>query len=499
MRRWSLLLLGWLLTGAARAGEPARDQALALQKTIQSVIGRAEPAIACILVSRSDLYHKLAKRPTDASITPGKLGPFIPSILFNLDKEEQKRLRAQLDLADPRHVPEAFGSGVVMDAKGLVLTNYHVVQDATKIFVRLPGGTASYADIHAADPRSDLAVLRLLNPGPGPLQALPLGNDATIERGQFVVALANPYAAGFRDGQPSASWGIISNTRRRAPGILAEEDANAKPLYAWGTLLQTDVRLNLGCSGGALVNLRGELIGLTTALAAIQGIDNPGGFAVPMDAAFRRIAGVLLRGEEVEYGFLGVGVSAVRTSGGAALERVINGSPADVDAKLRPRDVLLAIDGQPVRDVDDAFLALGMQLAGSRIALDIRRGGRTVTTHATLAKFTVAGAKIASAPGKRPFVRGLRVDHASVLVQRPHSLLSVPPGVFISDVQPGSPAADAQLKTGDIIMHVDGQRVTTPAAFYEAVSQTQGPWELLLYGGSPNEPPVKATVKATVK
>jgi S1-C subfamily serine protease len=496
MRRWSLLLVGWLLSAVARAGEPAAEQALALQKTIQKVIGRAEPAIACILVSRSDLYHKLAKRPNADVSVPGKLGAFTPSILFNLDKEEQKRLRAQLDLADPRHVPEAFGSGVVMDPKGLVLTNYHVVQDATKIFVRLPGGTASYADIHAADPRSDLAVLRLLTPGLAALEALPMSKDTTIERGQFVVALANPYAAGFRDGQPSASWGIISSTRRRAPGILAEEDANAKPLYAWGTLLQTDVRLNLGCSGGALVNLRGELIGLTTALAAIQGTDNPGGFAVPLDASFRRIAAVLLRGEEVEYGFLGVGFSALRTTGGGAgLERVISGSPADVDAKLRPRDVLLAIDGQPVRDVDDAFLALGMQLAGARVALNVRRAGRTLTTHATLAKFTVAGTKIASSPGKRPFVRGLRVDHASVLVQRPHSLLSVPPGVVVSEVQPESAAAQAGLKTGDIIMQVNQQRLRSPAAFYEAVSNQQEAWELLLYGGGPNEPPTKVVVK----
>jgi serine protease Do len=493
MRRWSFLLLGWLLSTGARAGEPAVEQALALQKSIQNVIDRTEPAIACILVSRSDLYQKLAKKLV--ADTPGKLGPFNPSILFHLDKEEQRRLRALLDLADPRHVPEAFGSGVVMDAKGLVLTNYHVVQDATKIYVRLPAGTASYADIHAADPRSDLAVLRLVNPGVAPLTALPLGEAPTIERGQFVVALANPYAAGFRDGKPSASWGIISNTRRRAPGILAEEDANAKPLYAWGTLLQTDVRLNLGCSGGALLNLRGELVGLTTALAAIQGIDNPGGFAVPLDAAFRRIVAVLLRGEEVEYGFLGVGFSAIRTTGGAALERVINGSPADDDAKLRPRDVLLAIDGQPVRDVDDAFLALGMQLAGTRIAIDIRRGGRTLTTHATLAKFTVAGPKIASATGKRPFIRGLRVDYASILVQRPYSLLSVPPGVVISDVQPGSAAAEARLKVGDIVTQVNGQRVTTPAVFYEAAAKSEGPWELLLYGGSPNEPPTKVVVK----
>src|SRR5208337_1788428 len=111
----------------------------------------------------------------------------------------------------------AFGSGVVIDEGGLILTNYHVVQDATKIYVRLPGGKGAYADIHAADARSDLAVLKLLQPNFLPLKPIVLGDADKVEQGQFVLTLANPFAAGFRDGKPSASWGIISNIRRRAP------------------------------------------------------------------------------------------------------------------------------------------------------------------------------------------------------------------------------------------------------------------------------------------
>src|SRR5437868_10417166 len=109
-------------------------------------------------------------------------------------------------------MPRSIGSGVVIDTDGLVLTNYHVVQEATKIFVRLPGGKGSYADIHAADPRSDLAVLRLQSPV-GRLRAIKLGDGGKAKRGQLVLSLANPFAAGFRDGSPSASWGIVSNIR----------------------------------------------------------------------------------------------------------------------------------------------------------------------------------------------------------------------------------------------------------------------------------------------
>ena len=196
----------------------------------------------------------------------------------------------------------------MVDAKkGLILTNYHVVRDAVLVYVRLPGGKGGYANIHAADSRSDLAVLKVKREVTAHIvRPLSFGDAGKLQRGQFVLTLANPYAAGFRDGQPSASWGILSNIRRRVPMPHIPEEERVKSLHHYGTLLQTDARLNLGCSGGALLNLHGELIGLTTSYAAIHGGDTPGGFAVPIDASFRRILDVLMDGEEVEYGLLGV-------------------------------------------------------------------------------------------------------------------------------------------------------------------------------------------------
>src|SRR5204863_5236552 len=137
----------------------------------------------------------------------------------------------------------------------------------TGIYVRLPGEKGCYATIHAADQRSDLAVLKLNAELPG-LKAIPLGQGEKLRKGQFVLSLANPFAAGFRDGSPSASWGIVSNLHRRA--ARADDDEKKVELHVHPILLQTDARLNLGCSGGALLNLRGELIGLTTARAAIN-------------------------------------------------------------------------------------------------------------------------------------------------------------------------------------------------------------------------------------
>src|SRR5262249_15165549 len=128
----------------------------------------------------------------------------------------------RLDLASPRHVPESSGSGIVVGDSGLILTNYHNVREATKVYVRLPKGKGSYADIHAADPRSDLAVLKLLTPPKG-LKALAVGRGEDVRQGQFVVGLTSIYAAGFEDTGPSADWGIVQNVRcRQEPAAKVE-------------------------------------------------------------------------------------------------------------------------------------------------------------------------------------------------------------------------------------------------------------------------------------
>ena len=501
---WSGALLAFGLVPSLVLGQgavPKHDngQWSALQKGIQKAIAAAEPSIACILVSRSDGYRRFGGYP--APDPTGKLGDFDPhrfDVAEERSKDERVVLRRKLDLADAGHVPEAFGSGVVIDAQGLVLTNYHVIRDATKIYVRLPGGKGSYADIHAADPRSDLAVLRLLTPPGGPMKTLGVGDASRVQRGQFVLSLANPFAVGFRDGQPSASWGIISNVRRRIPGQPREED-RTKPLYYYGMLLQTDARLHLGSSGGALLNMDGELIGLTTSLAAIQGGETPGGFALPLDAGLRRILDVLKRGEEVEYGFLGVGFNEQRSDpvAGVTIDFVTPGSPAELEARLRPNDAILAVNGIPVQESDDLFLHLGTQLAGNKVKLRVlHTGTREIgNVDVTLGKFFVTGKKIASSHGKRPFVRGLRVDYTTLLVQQPPRLVRVPAGVLVSEVLADTAAAKAQLKPGEIITHVNNRPVTSPAAFYQVITPLQGPIELQLHSFGPQDAPFKVVLK----
>src|SRR5262245_42339167 len=324
--------------GAGRGQEEPLKQALALETAIVKAVERAEGAVACILVSRSEAYRRWDKHdPQGTRREPGRLGGFQMPDGGPFRDATTTDLLKRLNLAATDVVPDGYGSGVVIDAGGLVLTNYHVVKDATKVFVRVPNAGGWYADIHAADERSDLAVLKLIEMSDGPrLRPLPtfaMGDTGKLKKGQFVIALANPFAAGFRDGSPSVSWGVLSNIRRRVPGEPSEADRRRPRLHYYGFLLQTDLRLNLGCSGGALLDLKGNWIGLTTVQVGLAAGESIGGFAIPLDDRFKRIIEVLRRGEEVEYGFLGItlrdrgsaGVGGVTLNGPAALGGLTSG------------------------------------------------------------------------------------------------------------------------------------------------------------------------------
>ncbi len=514
----TILLTSLTVLVLAQAPAPSEERdrfadVLALQEAVRQSIERAEPSIACILVSRSEKYRALeGVRPH----APGQLGRLDFSRVHLGKEDPQLEALARLDLSDPENVPEAYGSGVVLDAKeGLVLTLAHVVRNATKIYVRLPppsppphgagereaGPTrrGSWADIHAFDTRSDLAVLRLIDHVPN-LKGIKLVDGSQLRKGDFVLSLSNPFAAGFRDGSPSASWGIVSNLRRRATGALSDipsTERNTKlPLYCFNTLIQTDTRLNLGCSGGALLNLQGELVGLTSSLAGIAGGETPGGFAVPLDDGMRRIVEVLRRGEEVEYGFLGVLLKPPKEAapGFVQIDSLISGGPAAKGgirgAAYRANgfqhfrgengDYLLSINGTPIRSNDELFLAVGMHLAGSTVRVEVseRPDGPRRQCWVTLAKFSPLEPVIAS---KRPPARGgLRVDWTSTVLPRLRfgRGIRIPEGVLIREVLPGSPAFHAGLQPDMIIKSVNHKNVTNPTEFYREMEKANGPIEL---------------------
>ena len=265
-----------------------------------------------------------AADPSDATVV-GALEELQAAVVRAIDQAEESVVaigrgpRVADRAAAEAHEQEFFdyAAGVIIDARGLILTNYHLLGNvsASRYVVWLPGSRRFTAQVKAADPWFDLAVLEVAATD---LTPLPLGAAEQLHKGDFVIALGNPYAI-VRDGSVSASWGLISN--RRAKPVRANESAvpRTETLHQHGGLIETDARLKLGTSGGPLINLQGEMVGLLTNAAAIFGYDVAASYAIPVDAGLRRVLDQLKAGQEAEYGFLGIQVDplAADTSGAA--------------------------------------------------------------------------------------------------------------------------------------------------------------------------------------
>jgi S1-C subfamily serine protease len=444
------LLLAW-------ADPPAREPAplevvTAFETVLTDAIAAAEPAVVAIARQKTDNDTTLAIRGRNAGL---------PSEPFGIE---------QLSFD--------FGSGVVIGTRGEILTAFHVVKGARSLHVRAVGNQSFEAEIIAADPRTDLAVIvprEGAGAPPPKLKPIKLGNASKLRKGAFLLALGNPFNAAARDGRPSASWGILSNVARRIEVSL--EERHRAMLRNYPTLLQLDSKLNLGMSGGAVVNLKGELVGITTNSASASGFDAQAGYAFPLDAMGHRAVDALRAGKEVEYGFLGVGLDV--NTGTNKVTSAQPGTPA-AEGEVQVDDAILAVGDIPVTDADSLVLAINMMTPGARVKLAIDRRGERIERTVELAKLLVDGEVIAT--NRPPAWRGLRVDYTSTL---PHTnfgpdILSAMAGggVAVVEVEPNSPADRAGLKRGQVVKSVEGKAVRNPRDFRRAVEKRSGPVKL---------------------
>jgi serine protease Do len=476
------LFLCGSLAAPLRAQEPPSgiEAAVAVEKVLVDVIARSEKSVVAIARVRKE-------RPGETFQAEPRPDPFgrRPAPLVSPQP------------GDPDFMPNEYGTGVVVDRRGLVLTAYHMLGEDSDYYVTTADRAVYKASIKAADPRSDLAVLVIEGAGNSPPVAnflpITLGSADEMKKGQIVITLGNPYAIA-RDGQVSAGWGIVSNLGRKAPAAPTESDPSGRPtLHHYGTLIQTDAKLNLGASGGPLLNLKGEMVGLTVALPVATGYEAAAGYAYPVDATFRRVLETLKQGREVEYGFLGVlpgNLPAPVSSGeprGVRVSQVIPGTPA-ARSGLRVNDVVTAVNDAPVYDSDGFYLNVGHLPAAATTHLDYVRNGRKATVEATLAKYPVRGPKIVSE--RPPAWRGLRVDYTTVLVDalgRPlGGMAFVDDAVAVTEVLDGSPAWQAGLRRGMLISQVDRTAVRSPKAFAAAVAVKIGPVQLSVLGDEKN-------------
>jgi S1-C subfamily serine protease len=383
-------------------------------------------------------------------------------------------------LLDADYVPAQYATGVVVDKQGLILTNYHVLgHPEQNDFAVWVGRRPFAAHIRATDPWTDLAVLEI---EADDLMPMPLGDASKLKKGQLVIALGNPYAIA-RDGSPSATWGIVSNLGRSAPVIANPSAAESeKPtLHHFGTLIQTDARLNQGTSGGALLNLTGEMVGMTTALAALAGYERAAGYAIPINDTTKRTIGILKEGRQPEYGFLGVNPEPLsvldRRSGrpGVRLRQVVAGTPAALDG-LRAGDVITRINDQEIYDDSGLIRAISSLPAGSVARLQVNRqnllgGTSSKIRELALSKKYISGSFPSLAKAPPASWRGLRVDYVTASPEFPANVPNVDAEgcIAVTEVLPGSTAWKAGMRDHQLITHVEGRRVTSPAEFFAAL------------------------------
>ena len=488
------LLATWVcgsLPYTSLADEPTGLAAAAsLEQAFIRVIEQGEPSV--VSIARDKIRTRVADEFEDR--LPRRAGA----------------AREERSLANPNYIPNEFGTGVIVGGDGLILTNYHVVRGGPifgkkgpaeqDLYVRLADRRGFPAQIFAADPRSDLAVLKIDAKN---LAAVKLGNATGARKGQLVVVLGNPYAVA-RDGSARASWGIISNISRPAHLEGDQYDSEYKKketIHHLGTLLQLDTRLNLGTSGSPVFNFRGEMIGLATSLAAISGYEKSAGFAIPISDGTLRIIQSLLRGEEVEYGFLGISPSDIsrddedfrplakqlRQTGAARVGGVIPNSPAGLGG-LQKDDIIFSLNGRPISSRTDLMREVGLMSPGSHAQLRVLRSGsrEPIDLEVALGKWPVQDDEgIVASHRRYPAWRGLGIDHntaRSRYLQIQFRASSFPRAVLITDVESPSAAATAELQAGDFITHINNQPVQSPRQFYEVVRNLTGDAQLTLEG-----------------
>jgi len=437
---------------AAALDDESVSPLLSLDKAMETLAARVTPAIVNVAVtSRTKPDMAEGEMPDDMQhffefFGPGGNGRRMP----------MPPMQPQIE--------HGIGSGVIISPDGYVVTNNHVVDGAVDIRVTMSNRKILSAKLIGADPLTDLAVIKVEG---GNLPSVPWGDSTTLHPGQTVLAFGNPF--GFRF---TVTRGIVSALNR--PNPYANDPR--KP----GGFIQTDAAINQGNSGGPLVDVRGQVIGINTFLISPSGAFSGMGFAIPVQIV-RPTVETLIRDGKVSHGYMGIGISDVTPenskffhltdANGAVITQVESDSPG-AKAGLKIGDVIVELNGQKISDASELQVEVGQKRPGTTIKLGLLREGKSMTLPVTLEAMGSRDKQreeiAEGGSGKMRWGVGLSdlTPELREQLQAPENLH----GAVIERVQPGSAADDAGLRRGDVILQVNRKDVQSASEVKDALA-----------------------------
>ncbi len=424
---------------------------LELDRAMETLAARVTPAIVNVTVTSRTKPNMAGGDADDMEQFGQQFGPFGRMFGQQMQPRQQPR------------VEHGLGSGVIISPDGYIVTNNHVVDGATDVRVTMSDRRIMAAKVVGTDSLTDLAVIKVEGHD---LPNAPWGDSTKLHAGQTVLAFGNPF--GFRF---TVTRGIVSALNRPNP---ATDDAR-KP----GQFIQTDAAINPGNSGGPLVTARGEVIGINTFLISPSGSFSGMGFAIPTQIV-RPTVEKLIKYGKVIHGYMGVGISDVTPDNskffnmsnavGAVVTQVEPDSPG-AKGGLKVGDVIARLDGQEVSDAGALQVVVGQKDPGTTIHLEVLRDGKNVSVPVTLEAMgsrDKSGKEVSEAGHDKPRWGVGLADMTPDLreqLQAPRELH----GAVVQQVQPGSPADNAGLQSGDVIVEVDRKPVQSAADVQKAL------------------------------
>jgi Do/DeqQ family serine protease len=374
----------------------------------------------------------------------------------------------------PEQMQRSLGSGVMVDASGLVVTNNHVIEGADQVKVSLADKREFEAEIVLKDSRTDLAVLRLKDVREK-FSTLDLANSDELQVGDVVLAIGNPFGVG-----QTVTHGIISALARTQVGITDYQ-----------FFIQTDAAINPGNSGGALVDMNGKLAGINTAIFSRSGGSQGIGFAIPANMVRVVVASARGGGKAVRRPWLGARLQAVtpeiaetlglRRPTGALVANVVPGSPA-ARAGLKPSDLIVAVDGQAVDDPNAFDYRFATRPLGGATEVDVQRAGKPAKLTIALETAPDGGRNEIVLTTRSPF-QGARVANISPAVADEMHLDADTEGVVVTDLADGSTAATVGFQKGDVILAVNNQKIVKTSDLEKATRESSRLWRIKIVRG----------------